>query len=91
MLQLRRADQADGDQAGTAELDFVARAKGTSRANFYRYDWIRVLRRTREERASGPGVKPALAGAVFSLFLTGWLWRFRRALEQLYSDAVTSP
>ena len=30
MLQLRRADQADGDQAGTAELDFVAWAKGTA-------------------------------------------------------------
>jgi hypothetical protein len=25
MLQLRRGDQADGDQAGTAELDFEAR------------------------------------------------------------------
>jgi hypothetical protein len=30
MLQLRRADQADGDQVGTAELDFASWAKGAA-------------------------------------------------------------
>ena len=66
---------------------------GGGGANFYSYDWIRVLRGTRAQ-ASGPGAKPAPTGAAFSLLLTGWgrlLWRFRRALEQLHSYAVTSP
>ena len=38
--------------------------------------------------------KASPAGAAFSLLLTGrdcLLWRFRRALEQLYSHAVTGP
>ena len=54
MLQLRRRDQADGDQAGTAELDFVEWAKGTAQV---------VLGRARTVHQCRNGGRP-LVGVV---------------------------